>query len=569
MDRQPGKYERLYLARHERDLALSRQEGGHPRGLWFDVEDGNRVVEFVEGYCRHAEGEWAGAPLLLEEWQKQLLRIVFGWKRLNGTRRFRTAYIEIPRKNGKSALSSALALYLLMADGEPGAQVYSFATKEEQAAIVWRVAASMAQKSPDLKRFLSVHGIKKKTGGTIWCDRESAFFRTLGADSSTQDGLNPHGAIADELHEHKDRDVWTKLRTATGARRQPMQIEITTAGVFDPESIGWLEHQYAIDILEETIEDESFFAFIAAADEGPEVDVFSVETQQQANPNYGVSAKVDMLADIAQLAKNAPSVYNDYLRYHLNRWTQQVSRWLSIEQWRECDPISKEAALEIREAREKRLLEGKRRCWGGLDLAQTSDLNALVLAFEPDENNLVELLCRFYLPEETVKAESKKKRKHYERWVEDGWIIQTPGRVTDYEFIRRDVKELRDRGARIEEIAFDKLGAGDLTVKLEDHDGFKMVVHQQGFVSMNAPSKEWERRTINSSLRHGGHPVLAWNVGNAVTATDSAGSIKPDKKNAKGKIDGLVAGIMGLGRLTVCAPIQSGSYLEHEQLISF
>lgn len=566
MDRQPGKYERLYLERQERDLALAAREGGHPKGFWFDIEAGDRVVQFIEVYCRHYEGEWAGQPMLLEEWQKQLVRIIFGWMRADGTRRFRTAYVEIPRKNGKSFWCSALSVYLMVGDGEPGPQIYSFATMEEQAAIVWHGAVAMVEQSPGLQKFIKIHGQKKKTGGMMFCDRVRGRFRPLGADSHTKDGLSPHGCVADELHEHRDRRVWTKLRTATGARRQPLQIEITTAGVYDPESIGWQEHKYAEDVLEGTIQDESFFAFIAAMDEKD--DPFSVETQKKANPNYGVSAKAAMLEDAANLARNSPSFYNDYIRYHLNGWVQQDKRWLSPEDWKKCDPVSPEVALEIREEREKRLV-GKR-CWGGLDLAQTRDLNAFVLVV-PLEDGLIELVCRFYLPEMTARAAEKIGKNHFMLWADAGWIQLTPGTVTDYDFIRRDINILRETGFSIEEIAFDKFGAGDLTTKLGDGDGFTMVDFSQGFLAMNAPCREWERRTIAGTFRHGGNPVLAYNVNNAVAVYDANGNVKisKDPRKKKGPIDGLAAGLNGLGRVIVAPSAGSGSYLADEPLISF
>jgi phage terminase large subunit-like protein len=280
VDRPLGKYERLARERHERDLELTRQPGGHPRGLRFDQKAADRVVEFVERFCRHYEGELAHQLVKLEEWQKGTSSgPIFGWKRADGTRRYRTAYIEIPRKNGKSFLCSALALYLLVADGEPGAQIYSRATKEEQAVIVWRGAATMAKASTELGPYVREHTSK---GGTLYCDKMGSFYKPLGADSRTLDGMNPHAQIVDELHEHKDRRVWSKLQTGKGARRQPLTIAITTAGVFDPTAVGWQEHEYATQVLEGAFEDDSRFAFIAAADEGD--DVFSTGDAEEGEP---------------------------------------------------------------------------------------------------------------------------------------------------------------------------------------------------------------------------------------------------------------------------------------------
>jgi phage terminase large subunit-like protein len=543
-ERRPGKYERLARDRQARELAS-------PRGFHFDQAAADRVVAFIEKFCKHHEGEWGGKPIKLEEWQKRdVIGPIFGWKRADGTRRFRTAYIEIPRKNGKSFLCSAFALYLLIADGEPGAQVYSSATKEEQAAIVWRGAMNMVKASPDLQRFTEIHGAKKKTGGTIFCERTGGFYRPLGADSTTLDGLNPHAQIIDELHEHKDRRVWSKLQTATGARRQPLTLAITTAGVFDQTALGWQQHKYAQDLLDGAFADDSYFAFIAAADD--EDEVFSVETQMRANPNFGVSAYASKIADAAKLAERSTDDYNDYLRYHLNRWTQQVTRWLSPERWAECDPTP-----EPREQREEAL--AGRECSAGLDLSSKLDLAALVLAFlGPDD--VIDLLCRFWLPEERIAAEARKGRNHYARWVEEGWITTTPGEVVDYGFIRAEIN-LLSKKYRIGEIAFDPWNAQQMATELGEQDGFEMVETRQGFASLSEPSKAFEARIVSRKLRHGGNPVLTWNVGNAVVRKDPAGNIKPDKEKATDKIDGVLAAIMACGR----AVMQEGSVYTPER----
>lgn len=548
MTRVAGKYESLAIARHERDLDLARQPGGHPRGLWFDAAAAQRVIKFVEGFCRHYEGEWAGQRVALEGWQKRhLLEPIFGWKRADGTRRYRTAYIEIARKNGKSFLCSALGNYLLIADGEPGAQVYSSATKEEQAAIVWRGSATMVKKSPDLKRFVKVFGERKKTGGSLLCERTGSFFRPLGADSETQDGLNPHGNIIDELHAHKDDGMWNVLKTAMGARRQPLTLAITTAGTYDITTIGWKQHEYACNVLDGVFDDDSFFAFIAAADEGD--DYFSPIAQMKANPNYGISVKPDYLAEQAMLAQRSSSFYNEYLRLHLNVWSQQATRWLSQERWRECDALDGTAALAAREERERLLLG--RRCYAAADLSSKLDLTALVLAF-PDDAGAFDLICRFWLPEATIAAEAKKGRKHYEQWAREGWLTPTPGEVIDYGFIRREVNELSSKYF-IEELAYDQHNATQLATELAEQDGLTMVEHSQGILAMSEPSKAFEAAIVDRKVRHGGNPVLRWMVGNAVVKVDANGNIKPDKARATGKIDGVVAAIMAMGRANLNA----------------
>lgn len=466
----------------------------------------------------------------------------------------------IPTHN--SFLTSALSLYLLIADGEPGAQIYSAATKEQQATIVWRGAMEMAEQSKDLSRFLTIHGKKKKTGGTIFCDRTHSFFRPLGSDSQTQDGLNPHAQVIDELHAHQDHRVWNVLTTAMGARRQPINLVITTAGTYDKESIGWKQHEYGQNILDGAFEDDTFFAIICAIDE--EDDPLDPENWGKANPNLGISVKVADMQQQAVAARRQPTFYNDFLRLRLNRWTQQVTRWLSVEKWRECQPLTAEQALELRAVREEAL--AKKRCWGGLDLSQRLDLTAFVLAF-PGEDDVVDLLCRFWLPEARVEAEEKDGRKHYAQWVREGWIRTTPGDVIDYAFIRREVNELAAKYA-IQEIAYDPHDAQQVATELGEQDGLTMVEFRQGFISMNEPSKAFETRVMSKKVRHGGDPVLAFAVGNAVVRRDSAGNIKPDKERAKNKIDPVVAAIMADSRAKLGQSQIGSSYLESGPLLT-
>jgi phage terminase large subunit-like protein len=536
-DRRIGKYERLARDRQARDIALTRQPGGHPRGLWFDDAEADRVVDFIEGYCRHYKGEWAGQLLKLQPWAKDdVIRPIFGWKRPDGTRRFRTAWEELARKNGKTTKAAAGALYMLVGDGEKGGEVYCTATKQDQAKILHHDATEMVRASEELREFILC------SRNNLSCARLGSKFEPLGADSETLDGLNPHAHFPDEVHAHKDAGVWNKLDTAMGSRRQPLTWAITTAGIYDKESIGWRKHEYATQILEGVFEDDEFFAYIAAVDDGD--DPYDPANWQKANPNLGVSIYESFMRGQAAKAQRDPLFYNEFLQLHLNRWTQQATRWITPEQWTACDPVSAAAALEQREGWEK-TLQG-RACAGGLDLSSKLDLTAFALAF-PRPDGAVDLLLRFWMPEARVEAELRKGQKHFAQWVKDGWIKTTPGEVIDYAFVRREINDL-GKLYSIGEIAFDPWNAQQLATELEEQDGFTMVEFRQGFTSMSEPSKDFEARTISRRLRHGGNPVLAWNVGNAVVRRDPAGNIKPDKEKAKGRIDGLVAAIMAIGR---------------------
>lgn len=559
-ERRIGKYERLAIERQKRDLALARQQGGHPRGLWYDAAAGERVVEFIEKFCRHHKGEWAGNLIELQGWQKdRFIRPLFGWKRADGTRRFRTGWIEIARKNTKTTSAAGCGLYLMVGDGEPGAEIYCTATKEAQAKILHRDATAMVKASPELKRFVRVYR------NNLSCARLGSKFEPLGADSTTLDGLNPHGHIPDEVHAHKDHGVWNVLDTGMGARRQPLTLAITTAGTYDKESVGWQKHEYATQVLEGfngSFEDDSFFAYVAAIDDDD--DPFDPANWGKANPSLNVSIRETYLAEQAVKAQRDPTFYNDFLRLHLNRWVQQETRWLSVERWRDCDPVSPERALETRAQREEAL--AGRECYAGLDLSSRLDLTALVLAFQNPDGTF-DLVCRFWLPEETIREHEKKGKRMYAQWEREGWLTATPGEIIDYGFIRAELGRLREK-FQITEVAMDPHNATQIATELREQDGFTTLDFQQGFKSMSEPSKAFEALIVARKIRHGGHPILRWNVGNAAVRRDPAGGIKPDKDAAKDKIDGLVAAIMATGRATLSPGGSGGSYLDEGPLLT-
>jgi phage terminase large subunit-like protein len=535
-----GKYERLVWEREARDQAS-------PRGFHYDPIAAEHPITFIETLCRHHKGEWAGKPLLLEDWQKRIIRAVFGWKRADGSRRYRIAYIEVPRKNGKSELAAALGLYLLVADHEPGAEVYSSATKKDQAKIVHDTATAMVKASPELKRFVKVFR------NNLHAPRLGSKFEPLGADSNTLDGLNPHGNIVDELHAHKDRGVWDVLDTAMGARRQPLTLAITTAGVYESESIGWLQHEHAVKVLEGVVEDDAFFAFVAAADEG---DDWAVETTwQKANPNYGVSVKPEYLKAQSEKAAAQPSFLNTFLRLHLDRWTQQRDRWLTIEHWNAC-----EADLGRKEylGREQSLLGAP--CYGAFDLSTKLDISALVLYF-PESHTL---LCRFWVPEENVMERVRRDRVPYDAWIRDGWLAATPGNVIDYEFIKQEAIALSQR-YDLRELGFDPWNATQIATQLGGDEGLRLVEVRQGYKTLSEPAKEFEKLIVSKALRHGGHPVLRWMVSNVAIRTDPNGNIAPDKAASSDRIDGVVASIMALSRAIVApADTDTGWLLDLE-----
>lgn len=554
-----GKLERLAVERHERMLALAGGpdvQGRHPKGYYFDSAAANHAVAFIEEKCRHHKGEWAGRPLLLEPWQKDdILRPMFGWMKpeldargavIGYVRLYRIAYVEIPRKNGKTEVGAGVGTLLFIADDEPGAEVYATATKEEQAKILWTAAKEMVKQSPDLADYVDV---RRKT---LSCAELGSKFEPLGSDSDTLDGLMPHGNLVDEMHAHKDPHLLNVLITGTGARRQPLTFIITTAGVYNPESPGWEQHDYAVKVLEGTQDDDSFFAYVAAIDDEDIARWDQPDVWAKANPNLGVSVKLDYLQQLVVKAKNQPSFYNTFLRYHLNRWVEQETRWISVESWNACDatPIDEDT------------LAGQV-CYGGLDLSSKLDLTAFVLCF-PRPGGRYRLVCRFWCPDENIAIRAQKDRAPYLEWKKAGILTPTPGNVVDYDFIEAEVKRLAGKFT-IKEIAFDPWGAQQTATRLAG-EGLTMVEMRQGFGSLSEPSKELEKLVLSKKIEHGGNPALRWCVGNTAVKEDPAENIKPVKTSQKNRIDGVLASIMALGR-AITQPADQGSAYETGDLL--
>ncbi|MDD2772996.1 MAG: terminase large subunit [Elusimicrobiales bacterium] len=489
----------------------------------FDAKAAAKTERFFELYLTHIKGEWSGRPFVLEPWQKEIVHPLFGWKRPDGTRRYRTCYIEIPRKNGKSSLCAGLALYLLMADREPSAEVYSAAADREQASIIFDIAKNMVALSPELSVRL------KMFRKVIAYDKALSSYKTLSADAYTKHGLNAHGIIFDELHAQPNRELWDVLATSTGARTQPLTVAITTAG-FDRNSICWEMHEYARRIKEGVIEDDSFLPVIYAADE--QDDWRSPAVWRKANPNLGVSISEDYLKRECDKAGNIPAYENTFRRLYLNQWTQQESRWIPMSAWELC------GGAVIAD-----MLKGKP-CYAGLDLSSTTDITALVLAFPID--GAVKLLPFFWIPADNLHERSNHDHVPYELWVKQGLINATAGNVIDYGFIVAKITELRKQYV-LKEIAFDRWGAAKIVQELEEL-GVTVVPFGQGFASMSGPSKELLRLVLAGKLHHGGNPVMRWMADNAVVKSDPSGNIKPDKSKSTNRIDGIVAAVMALDR---------------------
>lgn len=434
----------------------------------------------------------------------------------------------VPTHN--STLCAGIALYLLHADREPGAEVYSAAADREQAAIVFDVARQMVQQSPALQRRTEVY-----RRSMVHLESASSY-KVLSADAFTKHGLNAHGIVVDEVHAQRDRELIDVLATSTGARRQPVEVYITTAG-YDKKSICWELHEYAIRVAKGIVDDPYFLPVIYAAD--PTDDWTSEEIWAKANPGLGKSIKLDYLRAECKKAREIAAYENTFKRLHLNIWTSQENRWLQVETaWDPCAvPVP---ALEQ--------LAG-RRAWIGVDLSSTTDITAVVALVEdpaaPDE---YDVLAYFFVPEERIEVRAKRDRVPYETWREQGFIIATEGNVVDYGAVRAKLGELGEV-LDVAEVAIDRWNSTGLQSELMA-EGFNVVQFGQGFASMSAPTKELEVMLLRRALRHGGNPVLRWMADNVAVAQDPAGNIKPAKDKSSDRIDGIVALVMAIGRLS-------------------
>jgi len=536
------KWVRLACQRHTRDL-----ETGDERGLHFDESAAMVAIAFFR-LLKHSKGEWAGKTMHLEPWQQFIVASLFGWKREDGTRRFRTSYAEIARKNGKSTLAAGIGLFLLLADNEAGAEVYSAATKREQARISHGEATRMAKTSPQIRRMVRVFK------DNIHIVDTASKFEPLGADSNTMDGLNVHGAIIDEVHAHKTRETWDVLETATGSRRQPLMFAITTSG-FDRHTLCWTQHEYTEKILSAVIEDDSWFGIIFTLDEG---DVWEDEVNWiKSNPNLGVCKKLDDMRRKAGRAKEMPAALNAFLRLELDIWTQAETKWVNIDHWTQCGAMVDAEGLR------------GRTCYAGLDLSSNTDVSALDLVFPPQaEGDDYQVLCRFWIPEESMQERVHNDRVPYDAWVRQGYVTATPGNVIDYGYILAQIDE--DMQAYdVQELAFDRWGATKIQTDLMELGGEEFLVQfGQGFASMSAPMKELEKLILGHKLAHGNNPVLTWMADNLVARQDPAGNIKPDKDKSREKIDGVVALIMALDRALRHEPKRRSVYEDRGLFVS-
>lgn len=544
--------------KRRKKLAYSPESG---EKFWFDDQSASDAVDFIETFCTHVEGEWAGTPFLLADWQKILVRELFGWKRYDAdspeecTRQYRALWLEVPRKNGKSALAAALVLLVLVWDREPGAQLYSAAGDRDQASLVFNVVKQMVEQCPELAEHIAVFG--GNTGQSKRCVYKTKFYRPLSADANTKHGFNTHLLVCDEVHVQPNRDLLDTLRTSMGSRRQPLGIYITTAGS-NRNSICWEMHSRARQIIDNSynkavgVEDHTWLPYIFAAN--PEADWTDPDTWASANPNFPVTPKKDFLEEQCLEAQASKEFENTFKRLYLNIWTEQAVRFFQMERWRACGgdlPTS----------------FGQRRCWAGMDLASTTDITALVFVFEPtEERPKIDIVPFFWIPEERMEERVRRDKVPYSLWVEKGLMYTTEGDVVDYDAVVEKALECGEKW-NVQEIAYDNWNATQPVTDLQNagFDGVhgpEMVKMGQNFSDLSAATKGLLVEVLHGRVCHGDSPVLEWMANNLSVKTDPGDRVKPDKTRSAEKIDGIVATIMGFRRLSLALETRKSAYAD-------
>jgi phage terminase large subunit-like protein len=531
-----GKLVRLACERHLKDLNT-----GAARGLKWDLAAALRAIQFFPDVLRLAEGDHAGKPFVLNLWQKFVIGSLYGWKGEDGKRRFRIAYIEVGKGNGKSPMAGGVGLYMLTADGEASAECYAAATTREQASILFSDAVKMVDQSPALSARIIQSGKQKVFNLAHMAS--GSFFRPVSSEGKGLDGKRVHYAALDEIHEHPNATVVDKMRAGTKGRSQALIFEITNSG-FDRKSVCRHHHDYSRQVLEGSLQNDAWFAYVCGLDKDD--DWRNEKVWVKPNPNLGVSIGHKYLREQVLEAVGIPSKENIVKRLNFCIWTEQSERWMPVEVWNGCGGLG---AID-----ENALM--KRKVFGALDLASKVDIASLAMVFPPeDPNGIYQALFRHWVPKDNVRRRAERDGVPYADWIDQGLITATEGNITDYDVIRRDINALGDRFA-FQEIAFDPWNATQLATQLSG-DGFTMVEFRQGFQSMTEPTKQLMALCLAKKINHGDNAVLRWMASNVAVKQDPAGNLKPDKGKSTEKIDGIVALIMALGRAIVQPDLES------------
>ena len=514
----------------------------------YDKKKADRAVTFIENLC-HTKGKWAGTPFWLLPWQEQLIRDIFGIVKADGNRQFRTAFVEICKKVGKSELAAAVALYLLYADNEPSAEVYGAAADRQQASIVFDVAKQMVEMSPALMKRSKLMGATKR----IVNYGNAGYYQVLSAEVGGKHGFSFSGLVFDEIHTQPNRQLYDVLtKGSSDARQNPLHFIITTAGN-DRHSIAYELHTKAVDILEGRRVDPTFYPVVYGLKDDDDWE--DEANWYKVNPSLGYTVDIERLRDAYREAKQNPADEVTFKWLRCNMWVSSTVAWIPDAIYMRGNESIEAASLEGRD------------CYAGLDLSSTGDITALVLIFPPrDENEKYVLLPYFWILEETIPRRVKANSVPYDIWEKQGYIMSAEGNVIHYDFIEKFIMYLSEK-YHILEIAVDRWNATQMIQNLEG-EGFTIIPFGQGFSSMSAPTKEFYRLLMEGRIIHGGNPVLRWMAGNVVIDTDPAGNIKVTKAKSKEKIDGIVAAIMALDRC-IRQEGQGGSVYDERGLLVF
>ena len=513
----------------------------------YDKSAADYAVNFIQCLC-HTKGTWAGKPFELIDWQERIIRDIFGVIKKNGYRQFNTAYIEIPKKQGKSEFAAAVALLLTCGDDEERAEVYGCAADRNQAKIVFDVAVDMVRLCPALAKRVKIQESQKR----LTYLPTNSFYQVLSADVANKHGFNTHGVIFDELHTQPNRKLFDVMTKGSGdARMQPLYFLITTAGT-DTQSICYETHQKALDIIEGRKHDPTFYPVIYGAAE--DEDWTDPKVWKKANPSLGITVDIEKVKAACESAKQNPGEENAFRQLRLNQWVKQAVRWMPMDKWDACNfPVDMDS------------LEG-RVCYGGLDLSSTTDITAFVLVFPPEyEGDKYVILPFFWIPEDNIDLRVRRDHVMYDLWERQGFLQTTEGNVVHYGYIEKFIEDLGKR-FNIREIAFDRWGAVQMVQNLEG-EGFTVVPFGQGFKDMSPPTKELMKLVLEQKIAHGGHPVLRWMMDNIFIRTDPAGNIKADKAKSTEKIDGAIATIMALDRAIRCGNTNSASVYDSRGIL--
>ncbi|RTL42759.1 MAG: terminase large subunit [Candidatus Melainabacteria bacterium] len=514
--RKPKKKKSTYSDQSSKDL------------YYFDEEAADRVIRFAHSYARHQKGEWAGQLIRLDQWEIDILRKLFGWKKKSdGTRRYKTLYLEVPRKNGKSLIGAVIALYMLISDGEPGAEVYSAATDRKQASIVFDVAAQIVKADQALSKRCKVY----KGTKTITVERTNSKYVALSADAFTKDGLNASCIIFDELHAQKKRELYDVLRTSMAARRQPLEVYITTAGS-DIDTICGEVHDYATKVADGTLVDDSFLGVIFAADKDD--DWTSPKVWAKANPGFGVSVKLAYLEDKCREAQNKPSYENTFKRNHLNIWTEAETIWIPRAKLLKCKANYSQIGTEAY----------GQPIWVAVDLSKRVDITAVSFTYLHNEK-VMRNITQGFMPEEVAKEREQQDRIKYSQWAKEGWLTLTEGDVIDIDVICDWIDGLAEH-FDVQKVGVDPWGSQALQTRLIK-SGAPVMEFRQGTKTMSPVMKDMEAAVQTRQWQHNGNPMLLWMFANLTPFVDSSGNMKPDKSKRNKRIDGAVTSIMSAG----------------------